>query len=159
MGVQGDGSRLDSDTSLLLVLSCIGEPPLYLLVCTSCLTESFTYASPAFAAEMIPARCTRESVRVDLPWSTWAMTDILQKTLVRILVAVLSLRLCLLSDVGRPVHQLPDFFYREAVAMLAISSIIERHCLYGGAVSQVLCAPATLWTYLTILAVLIWCLV
>lgn len=30
-----------------------------------------TYASPALAAEMIPARWTRESVKVDLPWSTW----------------------------------------------------------------------------------------
>jgi hypothetical protein len=24
---------------------------------------------------MMPAAATRESVRVDLPWSTWAMTD------------------------------------------------------------------------------------
>lgn len=31
---------------------------------------SVNRASPAFAAEMIPARWTRESVRVDLPWST-----------------------------------------------------------------------------------------
>jgi hypothetical protein len=29
-----------------------------------------TYASPAFAAEIIPARWTRESVKVDFPWST-----------------------------------------------------------------------------------------
>jgi hypothetical protein len=31
---------------------------------------SVNRASPAFAAEIIPARWTRESVRVDLPWST-----------------------------------------------------------------------------------------
>ncbi len=36
--------------------------------------KSVTYASPAFAAEMIPARWTRESVNVDFPWSTWAIT-------------------------------------------------------------------------------------
>lgn len=35
---------------------------------------SISYASPAFAAEMIPARWTRESVKVDFPWSTWAIT-------------------------------------------------------------------------------------
>lgn len=27
---------------------------------------------------MIPAAATRESVRVDLPWSTWAITDMLR---------------------------------------------------------------------------------
>ena len=31
---------------------------------------SVNRCSPAFAAEMIPARWTRESVRVDFPWST-----------------------------------------------------------------------------------------
>lgn len=31
--------------------------------------------SPARAEAMIPALHTNESVRVDLPWSTWAMTD------------------------------------------------------------------------------------
>ena len=31
-------------------------------------------ASPALAAEMIPARWTRESVRVDFPWSTFQTT-------------------------------------------------------------------------------------
>ena len=31
--------------------------------------------SPARAEAMIPALHTRESVRVDLPWSTWLMTD------------------------------------------------------------------------------------
>ena len=29
----------------------------------------------AFEAAMMPALVTRESVRVDLPWSTWAFTD------------------------------------------------------------------------------------
>ena len=36
----------------------------------SSLRVSVNRASPAFAAEMIPARWTRESVRVDFPWST-----------------------------------------------------------------------------------------
>ena len=36
----------------------------------SSLRVSVNRASPAFAAEMIPARCTKESVSVDLPWST-----------------------------------------------------------------------------------------
>ena len=31
--------------------------------------------SPAFAPAIIPALLTRESVNVDLPWSTWAITD------------------------------------------------------------------------------------
>lgn len=31
--------------------------------------------SPARAEAMMPALHTRESVSVDLPWSTWAMTD------------------------------------------------------------------------------------
>lgn len=34
--------------------------------------------SPALALAMIPALETRESVRVDLPWSTCAMTDMLR---------------------------------------------------------------------------------
>ena len=36
---------------------------------------SVALASPALAVEMIPALASRESVRVDFPWSTWAMTD------------------------------------------------------------------------------------
>lgn len=31
--------------------------------------------SPALAPAMIPALETSESVRVDFPWSTWAITD------------------------------------------------------------------------------------
>eukprot|EP00834_Sanchytrium_tribonematis_P006643 NODE_508_length_6671_cov_0.774041.p5 type:complete len:103 gc:universal NODE_508_length_6671_cov_0.774041:2145-1837(-) len=34
--------------------------------------------SPDLPVEMIPALETRESVNVDLPWSTWAMTDMLR---------------------------------------------------------------------------------
>ena len=37
--------------------------------CSSC-RVSVNRASPAFAAEIIPARWTSESVRVDFPWST-----------------------------------------------------------------------------------------
>ena len=36
----------------------------------SSLRVSVKRCSPALAAEMIPARWTRESVRVDFPWST-----------------------------------------------------------------------------------------
>lgn len=39
---------------------------------------SVARASPALAAEMIPALERRESVKVDLPWSTWAITDMLR---------------------------------------------------------------------------------
>lgn len=39
---------------------------------------SVNLADPAFLADMIPALWTRESVRVDLPWSTCAMTDMLR---------------------------------------------------------------------------------
>lgn len=34
--------------------------------------------SPALALAMMPALLTRASVRVDLPWSTWAITDMLR---------------------------------------------------------------------------------
>ena len=36
----------------------------------SSLRVSVKRCSPALAAEMMPARWTRESVRVDFPWST-----------------------------------------------------------------------------------------
>ena len=36
---------------------------------------SVNLASPALAEAMIPALLTNESVNVDLPWSTWAITD------------------------------------------------------------------------------------
>merc|ERR1711970_700905 len=42
--------------------------------CSSFLV-SVALVSPAFEAAMMPALETRESVRVDLPWSTWAITD------------------------------------------------------------------------------------
>lgn len=44
------------------------------LSCSSFLV-SVNLVSPARAEAMIPALHTRESVRVDLPWSTWAITD------------------------------------------------------------------------------------
>lgn len=70
MGVQRDGGRLDGDTSFLLVLACICESTkMELLHCFSS-SKGYTNASPALAAEMIPARWTRESVKVDFPWST-----------------------------------------------------------------------------------------
>ena len=88
-------------------------------------------ASPALAADMMPARSIRESVRVDLPWSTaqewsasvvmafrclcsrrscnspWAMTDMLRT------LAALSMRarICspsLVSTVPMPRILLPD---------------------------------------------------
>lgn len=71
VGIQGDGSGLDSDASLLFVLSCIGESAIDLSTAIASMRgRGKTYASPALAAEMIPARWTRESVKVDLPWST-----------------------------------------------------------------------------------------
>merc|ERR1711884_616106 len=44
------------------------------LSCSSFLV-SVALVSPALEAAMMPALATRESVRVDLPWSTWAITD------------------------------------------------------------------------------------
>ena len=44
----------------------------------SSLRVSVNLASPALAPAIIPALQTSESVRVDLPWSTWAMTDMLR---------------------------------------------------------------------------------
>ena len=44
------------------------------LSCSSFLV-SVALVSPAFAPAIIPALDKRESVRVDLPWSTWAITD------------------------------------------------------------------------------------
>ena len=44
------------------------------LSCSSFLV-SVALVSPALLAAMMPALDTRESVRVDLPWSTWAITD------------------------------------------------------------------------------------
>jgi hypothetical protein len=41
----------------------------------SSLRVSVKRVSPARAEAMMPALHTRESVSVDLPWSTWAMTD------------------------------------------------------------------------------------
>lgn len=44
------------------------------LSCSSFLV-SVNLVSPARAEAMMPALHTRESVRVDFPWSTWAITD------------------------------------------------------------------------------------
>ena len=44
------------------------------LSCSS-LRVSIAHLSPACSAEMTPALDKRESVRVVLPWSTWAMTE------------------------------------------------------------------------------------
>lgn len=44
------------------------------LSCSSFLV-SVNLVSPALDEAMIPALLTSESVSVDLPWSTWAMTD------------------------------------------------------------------------------------
>ena len=45
--------------------------------CSSFLV-SVILVSPALADAIIPAFATRESVKVDFPWSTWAMTDMLR---------------------------------------------------------------------------------
>lgn len=50
---EGDGSGLDGDAALLLILRV-----------------SVKRVSPARAEAMMPALHTRESVNVDLPWST-----------------------------------------------------------------------------------------
>ena len=42
--------------------------------CSSFLV-SVALVSPALAAAMMPAFATSESVSVDFPWSTWAITD------------------------------------------------------------------------------------
>lgn len=44
----------------------------------SSLRVSVKRVSPALAPAMIPAFDTRESVSVDFPWSTWAMTLMLR---------------------------------------------------------------------------------
>ena len=44
------------------------------LSCSSFLV-SVARVSPAFALAIIPAFDNKESVKVDLPWSTWAITD------------------------------------------------------------------------------------
>lgn len=44
----------------------------------SSLRVSVKRVSPALAPAMIPAFDTNESVNVDFPWSTWAMTDMLR---------------------------------------------------------------------------------
>lgn len=47
------------------------------LSCSS-LRVSVNRVSPALEPAIIPALDTRESVSVDFPWSTWAMTDMLR---------------------------------------------------------------------------------
>jgi hypothetical protein len=48
--------------------------------------------SPALEPAIIPALDTKESVRVDLPWSTCAMTDMLRMLVGRSLVIVSNLQ-------------------------------------------------------------------
>ena len=59
----------------------------------SCLSfwVSVERVSPGQAEVMIPALHTRESVRVDLPWSTWARTDTFQ------ILVFLSMMACIWS--------------------------------------------------------------
>jgi len=45
--------------------------------CSSFLV-SVKRVSPALDPAMMPALLTKESVSVDLPWSTWAITDMLR---------------------------------------------------------------------------------
>ena len=77
-GVQGDGSRLDSDTTCFRSAHFVVAGSLMdgtetrgkdVRSCSSA-RVSVARASPAFPVEMIPALASRESVRVDLPWST-----------------------------------------------------------------------------------------
>jgi hypothetical protein len=56
MRIQRDGSRLDGDATLLLILSCIGESAVCYVRCAAASNVYLTYASPALAAEIIPAR-------------------------------------------------------------------------------------------------------
>ena len=53
----------------------------------SSLRVSVKRASPALAEAIMPALDTRESVRVDLPWSTWAITDMLRMLCFRSMMA------------------------------------------------------------------------
>lgn len=59
-GARGEGTHVDL---MVMQRSC------------SSLRVSVKRVSPARAEAMIPALHTRESVSVDLPWSTWAITD------------------------------------------------------------------------------------
>lgn len=54
--------------------------------------------SPALAPAMIPALETSESVRVDFPWSTWAITDMFRML------------------VGRSGNQRPDSFAQDEIS-------------------------------------------
>lgn len=56
------------------------------LSCSSFLV-SVNLVSPALAEAMIPALLTSESVRVDLPWSTWAITDMLRMLCLRSMIS------------------------------------------------------------------------
>jgi hypothetical protein len=58
--------------------------------------------SPALAPAMIPALETKESVRVDLPWSTWAMTDMFRMLEGRSTIEVISKRP--LSNLPKTTH-------------------------------------------------------
>lgn len=78
--VEGDGGRLDGDTSLLLVVSEEEKVEKTVRLDFSRAKKrrlqthrvSMNRVSPALAEAMIPALATRESERVDFPWSTGA---------------------------------------------------------------------------------------
>jgi hypothetical protein len=86
--VHRDGGRLDSDTTLFLVIteptSNRVEPSTSAISGLGFKEEKTTHRvsvnrmSPALAPAIIPALDTKESVKVDLPWSTWAITDMLR---------------------------------------------------------------------------------
>ena len=46
--------------------------------CSSCCDVSVSRVSPARELAMMPALLTSESENIDLPWSTWAITDTLR---------------------------------------------------------------------------------
>lgn len=74
--VHGDGSRLDGNTTVNLVLT--GRLVGFVKFETNTHRVSVNRMSPALEPAIIPALETSESVRVDLPWSTWAITDMLR---------------------------------------------------------------------------------
>lgn len=76
--VHRDGSGLDGDTTINLVLTILFVSILpFFFPSEQIITYrvSVNRISPALEEAMIPALETRESVRVDFPWSTCAMTD------------------------------------------------------------------------------------
>jgi hypothetical protein len=130
-------------------------------------------ASPAFAAEIIPARWTSESVRVDLPWSTGGICQ-------RYLDVEKTSRLTVrndrhVSDIGSLVHEFTDlimavstavlllrvcasstyFFDGKAVRKCMLATVSQRHEQSAAAKTMALPAASSEFdmTYLTIFAV------